>query len=473
MEITAEAEDGDVEIARLTFQILGNEVTPNEELEPWDVYEEISLWVDGDKIASFEADEENEYLDEDDGTFRFSNLGLILKEDEEVKILVAVTVNRSVDGSDAAADAAEWNIDVLEARVFDADGVAETDDYDEMGADERGTIAGFIAFTAITDGITFKIVEEGVDDDADIESDSNSPVSATLKVEDNTTESDEYIVHIFEIEVDDESSDLLLEDAYVWVEITNPVGGVTSIDSTDVIDEIKLTIGGQTETGDAVVNENTPITDGAMVRVGFLFEFDGLNLEADETYSAEVAMIFEGADIDADPTLSAYDPGTSIKTDVDAQEAGALWQVEGVEDDNVLTGDDDSELHTLNTVVPVITATSFSDSANDAQTAGSVTFQFTVEADGEEDIANFTVANILDTVVGGALDPTPVLVKTGGDATGGAGNFTIEDGDKAQFALTFTFPAGAGNNGTYFVTIDSVLGVEVDEVSDALNINGN
>jgi len=468
LEVTAEAENGDLEIARLVMQLVANE--GNEEIEPWDTFDEVSIWIDGDKVASFDASDEDDYLDEDNGTFQFTNLGIILMEDEEVEMLVAVSVQNSVDGADA--DLAEWNIDILEARTFDADGVAETNNFDEMG--DKYPLGLVDTFAEITDGINFDIVAEGVDDDASIESDSNSPDSATLKVEDNRSESEEYLVHTFEIEVDDESSDLLLEDAYVWVSITNPAGGVASIDSTDVVAEITLTIDGQTETGDAVVNENAAIANGATVRVGYRFQFDGLDLDADETYIAAVNMTFEGADVNADPTLSAYDPGTGITTDVDAQEAGARWEVEGQDNDFVLTGTDESEDHALNTVVPVISGVSVTESVNDSRDAGSVSFRFSVEADGEDDIAHFTIANIVAAVSGGIINPTPVLVKTGGDATtNGAGDFTILDGDEASFALTFTFPATVDGNGTYFVNLDTVLGVEVDETSNGLDITGN
>ena len=455
MEITAEAEDGDIEVARMTMELVAN--VGNEEVQPWDVFEEVSIWVDGDKVASFEADDEDNYLDEDEGTFRMSNLGLILEEDEEVDIYVAVSVMNSVDGADM--NAAEWTIDVLSARTFDADGVADTDSFDEMdGA-----------------GITFDIVVEGVDDEAEISSNSSTPDSATLKVEDNTSESDEYVVHLFDIEVDEDSSDLVLDDAFVWVSVTNPVGNLATFAAEDVVADVYLTIDGKTESGDAVTgNEGAAIADGATERVGYRFEFDGLDLDADTDYTAEVSIMFEGADVVAGAGTE-YDLGTGIMTDVDAQEAGAKWQVEGLDNDFVLEGDDDSETHTLNTVVPVISGVSVSESTNDDQTNGTVSFRFSVEADGENDIDNFTVANIVDAIAGGTLAPTPVLVKTSGDAvTNAAGDFTIEDGDEASFALTYTFTGTApADNGSYFVTLESVLGVEVDETSDALDITGN
>jgi hypothetical protein len=51
------------------------------------------------RLLKFDASDEDNYLDEDDGTFRFSNLELVLREDEEVEVTVAATVAGSVDGA--------------------------------------------------------------------------------------------------------------------------------------------------------------------------------------------------------------------------------------------------------------------------------------------------------------------------------------------------------------------------------------
>ena len=81
---TVEFENGDTEIGRIDIALLKDGQTDTDNSEPWETFESISLWVDGDKIAEVDASDEDDYLDEDDGELRFTDLGLIAEEDEEV-----------------------------------------------------------------------------------------------------------------------------------------------------------------------------------------------------------------------------------------------------------------------------------------------------------------------------------------------------------------------------------------------------
>ncbi len=465
LKLTLEAEDGDIEVDRMTFTLQAVDApTLNEEEDPWDVFEEVSLWVDGDKIASFEADDEDNYLDEDIGEFRFSGLGLILREDDETEIYVAVSVMNSVDGSDTA-NAADWDIEPTEVRFYDADGVATTeDDIDEMENDAD-------------DSEEFDIVEEGTDDGADVESNSNNPDATTLLVDEDSDDSDEFVVHIFDIEVDSDSGDLELGDAYVDVTVTNanPAAAITG-GQEEVIESIFMTIDGETVEGEAITtgapdDEDDAIAlNGGTTTVRYLFEFDqDVVLEGDTDYDVEISMVFLGQD-------SNYVNGVTVETEVD----GSLWEVEGSADDDELSGTDDSEVHTLATVVPVITDTSFSTERNEATTQGTISFEFTVEADGDNDVVIDVADNddvdgstddIRFTITGGAAagTATGTLALIDGDATydGGANTWTINDGDEATFALDVSID-GTDGAGTYRVTVETIAGVEVDETSTGM-----
>ena len=57
--ITVEFEDGDAEISRLDLAFTDSEGTDS---DAWDVFETISLWVDGDKVAEENADDDADYL---------------------------------------------------------------------------------------------------------------------------------------------------------------------------------------------------------------------------------------------------------------------------------------------------------------------------------------------------------------------------------------------------------------------------
>jgi hypothetical protein len=451
MALTLEAENGDVEVARLTFSLVADGT--NEEEDAWDAFEEVSIWVDGDKIASFDASDEDEYLDEDAGTFRFSNLDLVLGEDDETEVLVAVSARNSVDGSDV--DAAEWTIDVTEVRYFDADGVATTEDtLDELG----------------DAGLVFDITEEGTDDGADLEGSSSNPDATTLLVDEDTDDSDEFVVHLFDIEVDNDSGDLEVGDVYATTTITNVTGSGTIGGQEDVVDGIFMTIDGETVEGEATTlganNEDTTIADGGSTSVVYLFEFDqDVVLEGDENYEVEISMVFKGQD-------GEYVNGVTVATEVN----GSEWEVEGSANDDELSGTDSSETHTLATVVPVISDITTESSQDDPNNSGTISFEFTVEVDGEDDIVGFDIADVITALTSNAttpLTPTGGLTFLSGDATEtSTGVWTINDGDDATFALDFTYTTASGvEDGTYRVTLDSVLGVEIDETSDGLALS--
>ncbi len=471
MVLTLEAENGDIELSRMTFALTeGTDAPANEEQDPWDVFTEVSLWVDGDKVASFEADDEDEYLNEDAGTFRFSNIDLFLGEDEETEVLVAVSVMNSVDGSDVT-DGADWAIEPLEVRYFDADGVAST----ETAVDEMETNDDAVPST--DESVEFDIEEAGTDDRADIESNSSNPDSATLLVDEDTDDSDEYVVHIFDIEVDRDSSDLEVGDAFVDVTITNanPAAAIAG-GQEDVIDSIFMTIDGVTIEGEATTggadDEDDAIAlNGGTTTVEYRFEFDqDVTLETDEDYEVEISVVFKGQD-------GEYVNGVTIETDVD----GSTWEVEGVENDDELQGSDSSEVHTLATVVPVITDTEFTVVRSEDGLSGTISFEFNVEADGENDVT-LAFGDVTDVdgaaddvrfdITGGDLgaNATASISKISGDATAnGTTGWTIADGDDATFVIDVVFDA-ASATGAYRVYMDTIGGVEIDETSTALNI---
>lgn len=466
--MTLEAENGDLLLDRVTMTML--EVgTDNVEDEPWDVFDEFSLWVDGDKVADFDASDEDEWLDTDAGEeeFRFSGLDLILPEDDEVEVLFAVSVANSVDGSDVDGEA-DWTVDVTELRYFDADDVAtnddETDELDDAGFD-------------------FDIEEEGTDDGASIDGTSASPDAETLLVDEGSEDSDEFLVHVFDIEVDEDSSDLEVGDAYVAVTIDN-TGNSTVISGgqKEVIDGIFMTIDGEEVEGEAVAStsaiavseswddEDDSIATTTSTTVGYLFEFDqDVTLDGDTDYEVEVSIVFKGQDTN-------YDSGVTVETYVD----GTIWEVEGLANDDELDGTDTSSEHTLSTVVPVITDVDSSVSTNEAEDAGTISFSFTIEAEDDDVVLEFTdvdgdidgtADDIRFALTPSGANTTAALNKTSGDATvDTSGNtWTIAEGDSATFSLVIT-AASSSAAGTYFANLDTIGGVEVDETAPGLTL---
>lgn len=304
-------------------------------------------------------------------------------------------------------------------------------------------------------------------DAAAIRSNPNSPDATSLLVEDDTTESDQYTVHVFDVEVDEDSGDLSLGDAYVWVTLTNTESGVVTT-MGDVVADVYLTIGGQARDGTPVGfgTANTELSHlvgpGESNRVGYRFDFGGLTLPKGARHEAAVSLVFEGID-----GGSAYSPRVTVATDV----LGAEWELEGSGGTNVLTGTDASETHRLVTSAPVISDVSASVDRNEAGNAGTISFEFAIEADAND--IELSLADIEDTLVGPdtTIFSVPVLTRVSGDASFAGGVWTINDGDSATFSLDYTAAAvDSSDNGSYRVSLDTILDVEIDTVSPALNL---
>ena len=459
-QLTLEAEDGDVLLKRATFEIVG---TSAEESDPWDVFETFSLWYDGEMLGEFMADDEDDYLDEDNGEFRFTGIDFVLEEDDEVELLVAATVMNSVDGASTDQD---WTITGTHVRYFDADDVAT----DDVTTDELPSGSA-----------TFSIIEEGADDGADIESSSADPDEALIQVETDSDESDEYTVFVFDIDVDDDSSDLELNDAVVDIEITN--SDVSTTSAEQVISSVYLIVDGEEVEGDVTsANDDDDIAPSASLTVEYTFEFDGdVELEGGDEYEVELVVVFEGQNTDNTP--DDYTDGVTIQASVD----GADWELEGSDgDDDNLSGTRSSEVHTLQGVVPTISDVTVDESRSEAGDSGTFSFEFTIAADGDDDVT-FDIADnsavdgatddVMFTITGATTTPADIatavlsLVSDSGDAAYAGTTWTVAEGDEATFVLDVTVTTtGAGDNGNYRVRLDEIAGVEVDLLSGSLQL---
>ncbi len=262
--ITVEFENGDAEISRIDLALESTDVT---ESDPWDTFESISLWVDGDKIAEKNADDEDDYLDEDFGELRFSGLDLIVMEDEEVEIVVAATVQNSVDGT---ADGNVWTVEFDALRFFDADGVATTED----GVGDIGNATGE----------SFTIEEEGNEDEIIAKTSSNDPDATTLQVEDDK-KSDWYTVFVFDLDTDDSVNDIELNSIKVNVATTGATYSTLVDDAEIVIDGVTIDDVTVDATGDEAV---------------LTFDVDGdVVIDAGDRVEAELRLRFKSMTVPA------------------------------------------------------------------------------------------------------------------------------------------------------------------------------
>jgi hypothetical protein len=428
--IEFDVEDADAMINRLDVSFDNSSVAGTADDEPWDVFETLTLMVDGDEIASEDIDDEDDWLDDDGAVtvYRLSGLDYVVEEGEQAEIEVYLTAQGNVD--DAAN--ANWIIFIDDEglRALDSEGINSY-------------------FGDTLDTVAFGVEEEGGDESIEIKSSSDDPDAATLSVEDDA-DSDWYTVMEFRLE--GEENDIDLED----LELTFTTGAANY---EDVVNDIYLEIDG-TEIDDV------DVVDAGTTTADLTFDIDkDVTIDADDTIDVKVMVEFN-------QLTGNYLAGETVQVTVTAVSG------EGV-DDVSDTASLDSEEHTLSLAVAEITGVTYNQSslAND-DSAGSIGFQFTVDASDADEDVTFDVADnadvdgaaddILFTVTGGGTSTVlTALTLIDGDATYGGGTWTVLEGDEATFALDTSIDVTLGS-GTYRVDLESVAGVTVDEITSGL-----
>lgn len=424
-ELSIEATDGDIEIARMDIALVG--VNTPTESDPWEVFESVSLWVDGDMVAEMTADDEDEYLDEDDGTIRFSGIDLVAKEDEEVEVVVAATIQGDVDGAGTDAD---WTVSVEGVRYFDADGVAD----DDSTTDEIGDTA------------SFEIVAEGEGDELTVRTSSEDPTATTIQLEDDE-KTDYTTVFAFKLDASDSDGDVEVNEVRVDVAATQD--GTTGTSTTNLISDAQLVVDGE-------VFDDVTITHG--VNGQFLFDIDGdLVIDAGEEATVEFQVEFKA--------LAAAFEGATIE----ASAAGSNVDAEGA-DDIVVDGSATGDEHTLRTAGAILETTDTSEvsKANtDSTTAddeGVYTIEFEVTA-FEDDlyiddtatrgtVESNTGLNFLLTVGGTATTAGTAVATVDSSAELDGGRYLVEEGSTETFTLTVEFDPNV--TGSYKLRLYSV-----------------
>jgi peptidoglycan hydrolase-like protein with peptidoglycan-binding domain len=293
---TVEFQDGDAEISRLDVALVGTGSA-----NPWDAFESVSLWVDGDEVASVDAADEDDYLDEDAGELRFSGLDIVASEDEELEIAIAVTVQNNLDNDEINAD---WTLTVPSLRFFDADGVATTET-NPAGSDEA----------------EFDIDVAGADEELKLSLASSNP-DATDVVVDTDSDTNDVTIAVAEIEAED--NDIELNRVVVRVDT---IGATT----TSVIDEARVVIDGQEFDAEPIVSSGLSLGKSqanGTTSVWYLFDIDGdVVVDADDMVEMEVVVDLN----DTDDGARYANNGVTIKAQVTSTERD-LWQAEGADD---------------------------------------------------------------------------------------------------------------------------------------------
>lgn len=406
-EIEFDVEDGDIRIDRIDLRLVAD--NDNEEKDPWDTFESLRLLVDGKKIAEIDLNDEDEYLDEDDGTIRILNLNHIVREGDSVTIVVEVTTQNSVDGADN--NLATWTLTVEDdgIRATDAEGIQQY-----IGSD--------------SETVVFDVDEEGADDELDVRSSSEDPDSTTLKVEDDAR-SDEYEIFAFDLEAGD--SDIEIDTVQVVLE--------SDVAISNLVSDLILEIDGE------------EFDDWSFVGTGTSTRTIEFDINGDYTLDAnDEVTIFLIAEFKA-ANGTNYSSGATIQASIENN------AIEGEGADDVISdGAATGEEHTLATEGVVMSQSGFTDKGseknNDTNTSRDYTFTFEVEA-LEEDF--YIATSLVDVFYDGAgtANIAYTVDSTADEDTNGV--FTVNEGDTETFTVVVTV-SNVSVSGQYRVGLDSV-----------------
>jgi hypothetical protein len=409
-ELTVEAVDGDIEISRIDIAIDGGAT------DAWDVLDEVSLWIDGDKVAEMDASDEDEYRS-DEVTLRFSGLDLFVEEDGEVEITIAANIAGSIDNADLGA----YNLSVDSIRYFDADGVAETD-----------TTTG-----DLTSNVSFTIVAEGADDEIIVKTSSNDPDASTLQVEDNQ-KSDWFNVFTFDLDTDDSTNDIELNEVTVSLLLSSSTYAL-------IVDDVELVIDGVTIDD---VTASTTLPGSA----DLVFDVDGdVTIDAGDRVEAQLMVRFK--------SLAEGNEGMTVTGSVTAADRNAI-DAEGADDVTDLSGAATGDAHTLRTAGADVTTDSVDADVTVVDTAGVNdygTYVIEVEVTAFEQDVYIAVdpADSLTYVLQDGAGSTSVTGSRSATLSSTADDdgtyFEITEGSTETLTLTVTYTPGVANTASRLV----------------------
>lgn len=390
--------------------------------------DEITVWFDGEQVGSADADEFSESSNYYSKSIELD--GVIIRAGEEKELTFAVTALENLDSGDIDSDA--WQVDILNVRFTDGDGVVTT-----SAADAAKTSGGtyykafdFDSFATANDAeLKLALGDDDINDSHVLDADDS-----------NDTDHD---VLSFTLEA--------AGDSDIWVDEI-PVVITTTGDTTEsnIVVNASLWVDGERISG----KEDVP--DGGAVL------FDDLDYTIEAGDEVEFILNVEMQDIDG-----ALDDGDTVQATVTVASIDAEDEVgESV----TATGSAVGDAHTLydnGIQVKFVGATSTVKSSDTTGINETVTFklQYDVTAFGDDmyvsdpctadDATDFTTATTV--YLEGDADHSSTtctdLDSTGTFNTTGNDSWEVKEGKTERFTVTVIGnggeAAGAGNAVTF------------------------
>lgn len=432
MDVEFEVREGDVEIDRIDVAL--DHVSGGDD-EPWDVFDTLSIWMDGDMVAEMDVDDEDVWNEDDpesgDYTVRLTSISEIVREGDTAEFTVALTVAGSVDDAENGVD---WEIFIPD------DGIRVMDSLN---------LAHYIGDT--NDTVDLEINEEGGDDELMVRTSNEDPDASTLQLKDNKV-SDWITIFAFELDADDSASDITIDSIPVLVDFSD------TETYNALVNDARLVVNGDEFDDFEVENGNT---DEATLT----FDLDGdLVVDAGEAVDVELQLAFEA--------LAEADEGTTVQASISSALADQI-EAEGADDLDAdqIGGSATGETHVLRSsgisvsdVQRSATITTVDGSTNDYAT-------FEVELDitaFDQDVyiptsaANGTTWRIEDNSnndITGTGSATAIWDSSADEE----GNFfVVDEGETETFTLRVTYIPGVANTAARL----QLLSVKFDSDAD-------
>ena len=452
-----DVEDGDIKIERIDLTFVAD--AGNDEDEPWETFESISVLYDGKVVATEDTSDEDDWLEEDEPfQFRFSGLDIVVEEDEEAVIEFEVEAQNGIDGIE---DGETWTMIIEDDGIRGLDGAG----IDQFVGDE-------------TEEVEFDIEEEGDEDEITLRDSDDDPESSALEVEDDDT-SDEFTIFAFDVDVDEDSADVEFDDITVVVEVSE-----STVDA--VFDDFALEVNGESyddwdfNSSDVTLGGVTYLAEGTGTIALVVFDLDD---EDFELASDDVATIELVAEFNSTDEGDAYAEGTTVTASIPSAVADT-WDVEGADDldGDQINGSAVGEEHTLLSegalIVLESTESDVSSSSEDSLSdTAEFTFTFNAEAFDEPIYVpvlavDAVLANIVDASTGDVIAQDAPFdsftITSAGtervETTDGTEFFRVSS--EEDFTVSITHVAGTG---TFFAELTNLLfsAVDVTEGADA------
>lgn len=459
-----EADGSDIAVTHIKVY-LANRGTGSERLT--DYVEEVSVWMGDKEVGSVDARD----FSRDSGTPDiFSQTialsGAVVEEGDEETFSIGVTAESSIDSDDIADS--DWVVEVNTIRYQDATGaiLTETADNDMSATDDSDYDE------------TFNFADSSADDDIAIKSSTKDPKAMTIEV-DADDESEETLIGVFRLDVDEDSSDIQINDLPVVITFGNydtdedgTVDGDDDSTSDDaanrVIDSVVVSIDGEEFDADL---DAVSITNGAGTATYIVSLDDGdAVIDAGDVIDVEIYVVFNEQE-------DNYNDGVTVRASVDGGDIDAEGESDDVDVDGSYTG----KVHTLSADAPIFELVSKNlelfQSIDGVATGEEDIFvaEFVFEVTAPEDTVIYLPLEIDDddgiefTVSGGAEVDSAVIDAEDNNIEEDE-TFMVAAGETEEFTVSVYLRGNNASNNVQITSFWYALNDEADEVDGDLEV---